>query len=186
MRHTVIVSGGHPAATRRLRAARQGEHGLQVLTIEQAALRLAGGFLRMVDGDTLARLAAEAVTDTSAVELGDLARIAELPGLPAALAATLDKVWQAGIDLEKEAWFRICHFWVTRAYEDRRPVRAGFRLEGCPVREAVGLLVVKPAGAEAVPSPTGSASADGRGRSSTRAGSCPGARRAGCAGSGGG
>jgi len=26
------------------------------------------------------------------------------------------------------AWFRVCHFWVTRAYEDRRPVRAGFRL----------------------------------------------------------
>jgi len=26
------------------------------------------------------------------------------------------------------AWFRMGHFWVTRAYEDRRPVRAGFRL----------------------------------------------------------
>lgn len=103
MRRTVIVSGGHAAAMRRLHAARQGEHGLQVFTIEQAAQRLAGGFLRLVDGDTLARLAVEAVTDTPAAELGDLARIAELPGLPGALAATLDKAWQAGIDLEKEA-----------------------------------------------------------------------------------
>jgi len=42
---------------------------------------------------------------------------------------------------------------------------------------------VKLAGAEAVPGPAGSASADGLGRSSARAGSCPGARHAGCAGS---
>ena len=35
--------------------------------------------------------------------LGDLAGIASLPGLPAALAGTLDKVWRAGIDLASEA-----------------------------------------------------------------------------------
>jgi len=70
----------------------------------------------------------------------------------------------------------------------RRPpaCEGRFRLEGCPVREVVGLPVLKPAEAEAVPDRAGSASADGRGRSSARAGSCPGARRAGCAGSGGG
>ena len=68
-----------------------------------------------------------------------------------------------------------------------RPVRVGFRLgEGCSEREAASLPLVKPAGAEAVPGSTGSASADGRGRSSARAGFCPDAWRAGCAQSGGG
>ncbi len=103
MRRTVIVSGGHAAAARRLQAARQKEHGLQVLTVEQVAQRLAGGFLRPVDGDTLARLAGEAVAAIPAVELGDLAGIAELPGLPAALGGTLGKAWRAGIDLAAEA-----------------------------------------------------------------------------------
>jgi len=103
MRRTIIVSGGHAAAARRLRAARQGEHGLLELTIEQAAQRLAGGFLRLVDGDTLARLTAEAVAAMPPTELGDLADIAELPGLPAALAGTLEKAWRAGIDLAAEA-----------------------------------------------------------------------------------
>ena len=103
MRRTVIVSGGHAAAGRRLRAARGGEHGLQVLTVEQMAQRLAGGFLRPVDGDTLTRLTTEAVAATPPEQLGDLAAIAELPGLPAALAGTLAKAWRAGIDLATEA-----------------------------------------------------------------------------------
>ena len=37
----------------------------------------------------------------------------------------------------------------------RRPVRAGLRLEGCPVREAAGLPLVTPGGAEAVRGPAG-------------------------------
>ena len=53
------------------------------------------------------------------------------------------------------AWFRIGHFWVTRAHEERRPVRAGLSTGMCPVREAASLPVVKPAGAEAVPGPAG-------------------------------
>jgi len=79
-----------------------------------------------------------------------------------------------------EAWFKICPFRVTQACENRRPVRVGQRLAvfrvggGQPPR-------VKLAGAEAVPGPARSASADGLGRSSTPAGSCPGARHAGCA-----
>jgi hypothetical protein len=35
------------------------------------------------------------------------------------------------------AWFRICHFRVTRARGNRRPVRAGSRLKSCSCREAV-------------------------------------------------
>jgi len=37
------------------------------------------------------------------------------------------------------AWFRICLFRVTQACATSRPVRAGFRLEGCPVLEAASL-----------------------------------------------
>src|SRR3954452_5874977 len=37
------------------------------------------------------------------------------------------------------AWFRIGQFWVTRAREERRPVRAGCRRPMCPAREAAGL-----------------------------------------------
>jgi len=52
------------------------------------------------------------------------------------------------------AWFRICHFSVTQACEDRRPVRAGFDRKGvlCGRRPASpGQL----AGAEAVPGSAG-------------------------------
>jgi len=41
------------------------------------------------------------------------------------------------------AWFRIGHSWVTRAHEERRPVRAGFRHPMCPVREAASLPLVQ-------------------------------------------
>lgn len=103
MKRTVIVADGHATAARRLRAARAGEQGLQVMTIEQVAQRLAGGFLRPVDGETLFRLATEAVKAATPTELGDLAEISDLPGLPGALAATLDRVWRENIRLEDEA-----------------------------------------------------------------------------------
>src|SRR5215218_2500881 len=37
-----------------------------------------------------------------------------------------DWVWQGATTLP-EAWFRSCHFWVTRARGKHRPVRTGFR-----------------------------------------------------------
>ena len=101
MKRTVIVAGGAAASARRLQAARAGEHGLEVRTMDQVAQRLAGGFLRPVDGDTLARAAEQAIRATA--DLGDLAAIAGLPGLPVALAASLGKAWLAGIDLAEEA-----------------------------------------------------------------------------------
>ncbi len=103
MKRTLIVAGGAAAAARRLEAARRGEHGLEVRTVEQVAQRLAGGFLRPVDGDTLAAAAAAAVAALSPAELGDLQAIAGLPSLPGAVAATLGKTWLADIDLQAEA-----------------------------------------------------------------------------------
>ena len=103
MKRTLIVAGGTAASARRMEAARTRQHGLEIRTIEQVAQRLAGGFLRPIDGDTLARAADEAIRATPVIELGDLQAIAGLPGLPGALAATLGKAWLAGIDLPAEA-----------------------------------------------------------------------------------
>ena len=84
------------------------------------------------------------------------------------------------------AWFRIRPFWVTQGV--RKPPAAGDRISVGRVFCAGGGKPppVKLAGAEAVPGRAGSASADDLDPSSARVGFCPGARHAGCAGSGGG
>jgi RecB family exonuclease len=140
MKRTVIVAGG-VAAERRLQAARAGEHGLEVRTIAQVAQRLAGGFLRTVDGDTLVRAAEAAICATP--DLGDLAAIADLPGLPAALAGSLNKAWLAGIDLAEEGAARAGPRLATmarleRAVLDRLP--PGMLLPADLTRHAVGRL----------------------------------------------
>jgi hypothetical protein len=84
------------------------------------------------------------------------------------------------------ACFRLCSFRVTRACKDCRPVKAGFRLDGRAMREAASLPGSSSLGLKWVPGRPGSASVDGLGRSSVPVGSCPGAPRAACAGSGGG
>src|SRR4051795_3749660 len=76
--------------------------------------------------------------------------------------------------------------WGDTGVRERRPVKAGQRLNKGSVGGGGKPPRITLAGAEAVPGRAGSASADGLGRSSARAGSCPGARRAGCVGSGGG
>ena len=102
-RRTIIVAGGTAAAAMRLHAARQSWQGVDIRTIEQVASRLAGGFLQPVEADALADAATKAITGTAVAELGDLHAIADLPGLPSALAATLSKAWHAGIDLAARA-----------------------------------------------------------------------------------
>ena len=93
-RTTIIVANGTAMRARRLQLAREGRHGADVRTIEQAACRLVGGFVEPIDGDTLTAAAATALRDMPPGELGDLAAIMSLPGLPGALAATLRKVWR--------------------------------------------------------------------------------------------
>ena len=100
MRRTVIVETGMAANAERLQAARDGKIGLQVMMPQQLACRLAGGFLTAIDADALAGAATEALSATPPSNLGDLASIADLPGLPATLASTLTKAWQADLDLQ--------------------------------------------------------------------------------------
>ena len=84
----------------RLRAARAGEHGTHVMTFEHLAARLAGGFTKPIDHDTLRSTIQQVLPAT---ELGELDSIKVLPGMLDAAADTLQKAWLAGIDLSARA-----------------------------------------------------------------------------------
>ena len=66
------------------------------MPVEAVAARLAGGFARVVDSETLLE-AVSGVMESSA-EFGDLQPVRDLPGLPSALASTLLKAWWAGVE----------------------------------------------------------------------------------------
>ena len=84
----------------RLEAARGRRHGLQVMTFEQLAARLAGGLAQPVDDDALR----EAITGLlPGTALGELDGIKALPGMVSAAADTLRKAWRAGVDLQAHA-----------------------------------------------------------------------------------
>src|SRR5690606_9275783 len=99
-RSTLVVHGRLAMRERRLAAARAGRHGLQVMSFEQAAVRLAGGFVRPIDDESL-RAAIQAVLP--ATPMGELESIKALPGMIDAAADTLYKAWRAGIDLAARA-----------------------------------------------------------------------------------
>ena len=71
-RSTLIVHGRLAMRSARLAAARDGRHGLQVMTFEQAAVRLAGGFLQAIDTEPL-RSTLQTVLPTT--DLGELEHI---------------------------------------------------------------------------------------------------------------
>lgn len=81
----------------RLAAAREHHHGLQIMTFEQLAARLAGGLSRPIDDETL-RATIQAVLPD--VALGELDSLKSLPGMVGAATDTLRKVWRAGVDLQ--------------------------------------------------------------------------------------
>ena len=99
-RRTVIAHGRLTMRELRLTAAREHWHGLQIMTFEQLAARLAGGLSRPVDDDAL-RVAIKTVLPET--PLGELDGIKALPGMVSAAVDTLRKAWRAGIDLEERA-----------------------------------------------------------------------------------
>ena len=99
-RSTRVTYGRLAARENRLAAARGGRHGLQVMSFEQAAVRLAGGFTRPIDEESL-RAAIQVVLPLT--PMGELESIKTLPGMIDAAADTLRKVWHAGIDLATHA-----------------------------------------------------------------------------------
>ena len=99
-RRTIVTQGRLAINAILLQAARDRSHGLQVLTFEQLAARLAGGFARPIDTETLMAAVREALASTA---LGELDEIKSLPGMLQASAQSLRKAWLAGIDLSKRA-----------------------------------------------------------------------------------
>ncbi|MNU29099.1 ATP-dependent helicase/deoxyribonuclease subunit B [compost metagenome] len=100
LKTTVIVNGRMALRTERLNAARSGAMGTQVMTVEHAAARLAGGFLQIIDLATLRGLVNEIILDT---DLGELNPMRSRPGMPNACASTLMKYWLSGIAPEDYA-----------------------------------------------------------------------------------
>lgn len=95
-RSTLIVHGRLAMREARLAAARSSRHGLQIMSFEQAAVRLAGGFVRPIDEESL-RATIQAVLP--ATPMGELEGIKMLPGMIGAASDTLHKAWRSGIDL---------------------------------------------------------------------------------------
>lgn len=99
-RSTLIVHGRLAMRERRLSAAERNCHGLQIMTFEQAAVRLAGGFATLIDNESLRAAIQAALPQT---DLGELEGIKTLPGMINAAADTLSKAWHAGLDLAEYA-----------------------------------------------------------------------------------
>ena len=100
VRHAVIAHSLLRMRELRLEAARGRRHGLQIMTFEQLAARLAGGLTQPVDDDALREAIAAVLPET---ELGELDGIKALPGMVGAAADTLRKAWRAGVDFQARA-----------------------------------------------------------------------------------
>ncbi len=99
-RRTVIVEGPLAFRMRRIAAARQGEAGVQIMTLPQLAARLAGGFTRPArseDLDPAIRLALDAGG------FAELESIRSLPGMTRSVAWTLTRLWNADFALADRA-----------------------------------------------------------------------------------
>ncbi len=99
MLETLVVHNRHAWRCHRTRAAVTSAQGVQLLTIEQLAARLAGGFFRPIDSDGFKAAIGAALVQP----LGDLDAIKQLPGFQRAAAATLTKAWSAGLNLSEES-----------------------------------------------------------------------------------
>ena len=98
-RRTLVVHSRYAWRSHRTQAAIDGEQGLLLVTIEQLAARLAGGFLQSINADDLK----VAVSAAVAPPLGEFDKIKALPGFQRAAAASLWKAWTAGLKLDEEA-----------------------------------------------------------------------------------
>jgi hypothetical protein len=97
MRTTWVAASRLAWRMLRHRAAVEGRHGTQILTLPALAARLAGGFHEPVTHESLQRATAAALAAGGFKEIGPLC---ELPGMLRASTATLDRAWRAGLDLE--------------------------------------------------------------------------------------
>ena len=97
-RRTIVVHTKLANSTARVDAARKNANGLQIFTMDRLAARLAGGFLQSIGGKALQDAVIKALNSGG---LGELEAIKTLPGMVGATIATLEKVWQAPLDLKE-------------------------------------------------------------------------------------
>ena len=104
---TVVVASKTAADAARVALARDGVNGVRVLTVAALASRLAGNFLSAVPWDELLEATHAAVSRAPREKLGDLAGLADAPGMPRALARTLSGAWRADLALDAGAGERL-------------------------------------------------------------------------------
>ncbi|GIK49895.1 MAG: hypothetical protein BroJett013_25920 [Alphaproteobacteria bacterium] len=95
-KRTTLVEGPLAFKMRRAEAARAGAFDLEIMMVPQLAARLAGGFIRPALTQDIDD-ALGAVLDPAT--LGELAPIANLPGMVRAMRATLTGLWRADPDV---------------------------------------------------------------------------------------
>ena len=99
-RKTLVV-GSHTAWRHyQFEFAQHGAAGVQIVTVQGLAERLAGGFWRGIGRDELLNATTEAL-QSEKQNLGPLGELADLPGMGRALCETLCVVWEAGLDLSR-------------------------------------------------------------------------------------
>ncbi len=100
-RRVDVVDGPLAFRMARYRAACANEVGLEIFTLPLLAARLAGGFRRPADRETLATAAARALEDGGFAQLDD---VRGLPGMVRAALQTLERAWSADIDLDNASF----------------------------------------------------------------------------------
>ena len=96
-RRVIVVEGPLAFGIRRFQAARANDVGLEILTLPLLAARLAGGFRRLADRETLSSAVATALRDGGFQQLDG---VRNLPGMVRAALRTLDRAWSADLDLD--------------------------------------------------------------------------------------
>jgi hypothetical protein len=95
-KRSVVVEGPLAYRMRRVRAAREGESGLQIFTLQNLTERLAGGFRHAVSADELEPAIRLALDEGGFAEIEP---IRTLPGMVRAVARTLRQAWYSDLDL---------------------------------------------------------------------------------------
>ncbi len=99
-RSTSVIEGPLAFQMRRLAAARNGESGLQILSLAELAAHLAGGFSYPASKEII-EPAIQASLDQGGFE--ELDAVRHLPGMTRAVARSLRRAWGADVDLSEVA-----------------------------------------------------------------------------------
>ena len=95
-RETLIIGTSTAWHRARFDACTGANSGRQILTLSQLAARLAGGFISLVKYERLQELASEALKN---LVLQEMEAIRTLPGTARAVIGTLQRSWEAGLEL---------------------------------------------------------------------------------------